>query len=449
MMPIITNRVNIPIASLTRAQFETLKVQHIFANPDWAENERLKFSNWNTPKTIETWDVRTVDGEPCLSLPRGCQGQFKETTPGGARIGTSIFDSSEPISLRPEQAKVIDDIIENKIAQGMIVAPCAAGKTVMALALAQRLEQRTLIVCHTVRLLNQWVSRIKSFLGPKKIGIFGQGKREISEITVGLVQSLTGHMQEVGLNFGLVILDEAHHVAATTFMNVIDMTHARYRFGFTATPNRADHKEFLAEEVFGPIIATITLTELVDADRVLPVEPVLVETEFEFEIPENDPRWHKKLIDAIIADGPRNELIVDKIVSEIRAGQFCLALTDRLIHCDILALRLKHEGYNALIFKGMAKEKEIDRMMEQIESGAVQCVIGTSVADEGLDIPRISRVFICLPGANNAGRLTQRAGRARRIFAGKTDAKCIYFLDSRVGCLRWSGKKVIKILKQN
>ena len=42
MMPIITNRVNIPIASLTRAQFETLKVQHIFANPDWAENERLK-----------------------------------------------------------------------------------------------------------------------------------------------------------------------------------------------------------------------------------------------------------------------------------------------------------------------------------------------------------------------------------------------------------------------
>jgi superfamily II DNA or RNA helicase len=120
----------------------------------------------------------------------------------------------------------------------------------VALHLAAKLGQKTLVVTHTTMLRDQWVDEIKKVFNMTP-GIIGSGSFDIEDhaIVVGNVQTVTKVMNKLQKEFGTIILDEAHHVPANTFSSIIDSSYARYRIALSGTMERTDGKQILFKDL--------------------------------------------------------------------------------------------------------------------------------------------------------------------------------------------------------
>ena len=106
-----------------------------------------------------------------------------------------------------------------------------------------RKKQPALILVHRKQLFDQWVDRIQDCLGISKreIGQIGNQKKKIGKIvTVAMIQSLVREksLEHLSNRFGLIIVDECHHVPAKSFREVITQFNSYYLYGLTATPHR-------------------------------------------------------------------------------------------------------------------------------------------------------------------------------------------------------------------
>jgi superfamily II DNA or RNA helicase len=136
----------------------------------------------------------------------------------------------------------------------------AFGKTVIAARLIAARKTNTLILTHRQQLLSQWMTKLAEFLKidmelpvaatkrgrkPRQslIGQIGAGRANPDGIIdVAIMQSLAsgGEVKEYIGDYGMVIVDECHHVPAFTFEQILKRVHARYIYGLTATPTRRD-----------------------------------------------------------------------------------------------------------------------------------------------------------------------------------------------------------------
>lgn len=151
---------------------------------------------------------------------------------------------------------------------GVIVSPPGSGKTIIGLELIAQKKQPTLILVHRKQLFDQWVDRIQNFLSiPKKqIGQIGNQKEKVGkEVTVAMIQSLTrGDLTELQNRFGMIIVDECHHIPAKSFREVITQLNCYYLYGLTATPKRKNNDEKLIYVYIGNIIYEMTQKELLE-----------------------------------------------------------------------------------------------------------------------------------------------------------------------------------------
>jgi superfamily II DNA or RNA helicase len=185
--------------------------------------------------------------------------------------------------------------------------------------------------------------------------------------------------------------------------------------------------------VFGPIVARLTTQALAGAGRV--VLPVVrqVPTSFTYRYADD----YGALLAALIANAPRNALIARMVAAEARAGHCCLVLSERVDHCRLLAEALQRVAPEvpAAIFTGEATAKVRAETLGAMRTGRLRVLCATRLADEGLDIPALDRVFLTT-GGRNVVALTQRAGRAMRPADGKGEPIVFDFCDWRVGVLR-------------
>jgi superfamily II DNA or RNA helicase len=146
--------------------------------------------------------------------------------------------------------------------RGVVVLPTGAGKTVLAFMALEQVPVRTLVIVPTIELLHQWRKGLIERAGvpETQVGIVGGGERSPKAVTVMTYDSAAMPRRDLS-GYGLLIVDEVHHLPAPTYRTIADKTAAPWRLGLSATPERNDG-------------AHLDLTRLIGAEvyRRLPAE---------------------------------------------------------------------------------------------------------------------------------------------------------------------------------
>jgi superfamily II DNA or RNA helicase len=404
-------------------------------NPEFVSRERRGLWTGDTDEIITL--ARECGG--ALVLPRGYIGRLiGRLKSAGVEYDIEDKRLAFPVSglqlhgeLRTYQAKALE--VMKAHGSGVLVAPCGSGKTVLGLALIALRRQPALILVHTKDLLKQTCEAVRKWLNVEP-GVIAEGKCAPAPITIATVQTLHAHpeiLDEVKERFGLVLLDEAHHVPATTFTAVVQAFPAAYRYGLTATPERRDGLFPFLEAVIGPVRHEITNEDLRRAGVL--VVPRIEYVRTDFYCPYYD--W-ADIIGALTEDAGRNSLALAVIEKNLAEGRQVLALTERVAHARHLAavMESRRLGLTALAVGTMGK-RAWEEALERMRSGAAQVLFATKLADEGLDIPGLDTLVLLTPCRDGA-RMTQRAGRTLRPVPGKPQPVIYDLVDSRMGLLR-------------
>lgn len=327
--------------------------------------------------------------------------------------------------------------------QGLVIRPPGTGKTEIACAFAAEAGTRTLVLVHTEDILQQWVQRVEKQIPELrgKVGVIRGQECKIGQITIATVQTLYRSYLDKGAKWwaqwGCLVADEGHHVAAATWEAVINACPAFYRFGFTASDKRADGLSPSMRFIVGPVIHRQKFSSPVA------LEVVKAETKFNG-VYRGHFDW-SSLLDALVRDKGRNKQIAKVVDREVRAGNSVLVLSRRIEHLELIAEAMSEDCEILTAKRGKAKRAEI---LDKFRRGEISCVLATQLADEALDVQRLNRVCLVHPGKHE-GRIIQQIGRALRTHAEKEDAVIYDFVDRKVRILNRQWKERRRTYNKN
>lgn len=214
-----------------------------FQNPEFYKAQAMRMSVWDKPRVIGC-----AENYPNhIALPRGCLDAAQNLLRDNG-IRCDLHDEryeGEAINvafagtLRIDQEAAVAAMRHHDT--GVLCAPTAFGKTVVAAAMIAERGVNTLVLVHRTDLLKQWQERLQSFLGAGKgvVGTIGGGKaKPAGKIDIAVMQSMSrqGEVNPLVENYGHVIIDECHHVGAVSFDAILKRVKAKYVLGLTATP---------------------------------------------------------------------------------------------------------------------------------------------------------------------------------------------------------------------
>lgn len=410
-------------------------------NPEYYEKERLRFSTWNTPRFLRCYG-ETIDQ---LLLPRGIADQAARMV-GEAGSNLEVTDAcSSPksidVSLRADltdrQQSALDALIPHHL--GVLVAPPGAGKTVIACGVIAHRRLPTLVVVDRQPLVEQWRERLQEHLrlAAKEIGQLGGGRNKAKgAIDIAMVQSLARRedLGEITKAYGLVIVDECHHVPAVSFERVVREIPVPYWLGLTATPYRRDHLEKLITMYCGAERHRMTP----DHDEQLRVERVLVTHTTRHEQSSDEEPGIQAVFRALVEDEERSRQICGDIAAAIEVGRNCLVLTQWTEHLEAISGELQRLGIKAIVMRGgMGKKARASASAEihaQASAGGLALLATGSFLGEGFDLPQLDTLFLAFPLAFK-GRIVQYVGRVLRPTSGKSRVEVHDYVDINVPVL--------------
>lgn len=416
-------------------------------NPEYEKKRRMGLWTGNTPQTIRLYGR---DGED-LILPFGAMDcpavrdapglEYRFASPQPVAYGGDV-----PLYGYQETALWAMYLAGH----GILQAPAGCGKTQIGVALAMTHRRRALWLTHTADLLEQSRDRALMYTDPKLIGTVTAGKADIGRgITFATVQTMCrldlASLRDV---WDVIIVDECHRAAGTPttvtqFSKVLSALAARHKYGMSATVHRSDGLIAATYALLGEVKHIVP--DEAAAERIMPVtvEAVPTGTGISPECLNTDGTInYAGMISYLCASEARNGVIINRLRED--EGRSCLILSDRLEHLESLMSALPDDMRTdaAMISGKMTSKKgreERSSIINQMREGKLRYLFATySLAKEGLDIPRLERVYLAAPHRDYAV-VTQAVGRAARRFEGKSDPLCVDFVDD-IGYLRNSFK---------
>lgn len=423
--------------SLPTPVLAALKRLATFPNPIFHEKLRLRFATFDTPRFLFAGEWQADR----LVLPRGVLDRSLALLEmaGATVVVQDARDIGERVpwkfqgELREGQEAAVRKILAED--QGVLCAPPGAGKTVMGCALVARARASALVLVHRAVLVDQWRDTAMQFLGLKRkeIGIWrGPSHRRTGRLDIAMLPSLARveDLASALAGYGMVIIDECHHVPAASFEAVLKACPSRRVYGLTATPKRKDRLEKLLFAQCGPIRHT-----LVDAPtaEVRTVKVHRTSVSLPADIGQRPPIH--VIWEALVQDQGRVAVIVSDLLSCVATGRSPLVLADRKVYLDRLQQAISAQAPHVICHRLEAQlgKRARSEILGQIDAhytaGTPFVLFATaSLIGEGFDLPRLDTLVLAMP-LSWKGRLVQYAGRLHRIHNAK-GAPLIYdYLD--------------------
>jgi len=417
-----------------------------FQNPEFYRAQSMRLSTFGKPRVIHCAE----DGPKYLALPRGCLGDAHallsslriEATLRDERFGGTPLDVRFHGELRPEQVSAANAMEAHDI--GVLAATTAFGKTVLAAWLIARRGVNTLVLVHRQQLLEQWVERLATFLGvpAKSIGRLGGGRKTLTgRIDVALIQSLVrkGVVHDCVGSYGHLVVDECHHLPASSFELVARRAKARYVTGLSASTTRKDGHQPIIFMQCGPVRFRDNARKQA-ASRPFTHHVLVRPTGFRApDLAAADSRAEfQRLYEALTQSPSRNQLICNDVIAAAQAGRFPLVLTERTEHLQILATHLSAAIPHIITLRGGLGRKQIRAAMAslaQVPDNQPRVLLATGrYIGEGFDEPRLDTLFITL-SVSWRGTIAQYVGRLHRLHADKHEVQVYDYADLDVPML--------------
>jgi DNA repair protein RadD len=300
-------------------------------------------------------------------------------------------------------------------------APTGCGKTILfthAARKAAEQDRRVAIVVHRQELIDQTCAALT--VEGIKYGIIAAGCPEnpTASVQVGMAQTLVNRLNQLtGVRF--LIIDEAHHVMAATWLAILNAAAGAYVLGVTATPERLDGKGL--SEVFDSLIVGSTVKELIANGWLSP---------FVIYAPERlvDLKGARTVGgDYALGDLARRmnaDVVLNDALGEYRkhlANKTAIAFCVTIEHSRTVARFFRGVGIRAQHLDGDTPTAERRRLIAALASGEVQILTNCGLISEGLDIPSVGGVILLRPTKSLALHL-QQIGRALRPAPDKARA---------------------------
>ena len=447
----VADKIYIPLNSVSAKVLNHIKRIAAFRNPEFYKKQAMRMSTYGIPRIISCFDIT----DDYLAMPRGCKEAIMKLLDSNGAKYTIVDETNHGKAVavtflgteREEQLDAIESLLP--FDNGVLHATTAFGKTVTAASLIARRKVNTLILVHSKALLTQWHERLSEFLdidykepepvkkrGRRKafspIGCLDSTTNTVhGVIDIALMQSCfeDGEVKSFVQDYGMVIVDECHHVSSITFEKVLKSVKAQYVHGLTATPIRKDGQQPIIFMQCGPIRFSADSKSQIQKQS---FRRYLIPRFTSYRSITDDKQSFPALQKSLAADEVRNSLIVDDIRKTLESGRTPIVLTGIKQHVDLLAERLKSYANNVIQLTGTctAKEKrEALQRLQEIPADEPLVIVATGqYVGEGFDYPRLDTLFLALP-ISWKGRLEQYAGRLHRENDGKKDVRIYDYID--------------------
>lgn len=456
---IISNLIYIKKDGFSNKALNKIKRLAAFKNPEYYKKQAMRFSVYGTPRVISTAE----DFGEYIALPRGCfdavvdmliqlgvECSFKNECQKGTDIQVEFNGE-----LRPEQDKAAKAMLFRS--NGILSATTAFGKTVVGSYLISQRKVNTLILVHNSALLEQWKQSIEKFLvfnrekptyttktGRVKtrefVGQLSGNKNTLNGIVdIAIMQSVVsgGDVKSFVKDYGMVIVDECHHIPAVSFEKILKEVTAEFVYGLTATPKRKDGHQPIIFMQCGPIRYMKTAAEQAQKSG---FEHVITPrfTRLRIAQNENEKVNINDVYSAVTESNSRNSMIINDVASAFNENRHPIVLTERFEHAQSLYEELRKQVNNVFLLSGRGTVKEKREALEkikQVPEGTPFVIVATGkYIGEGFDEPRLDTLFLAMPIAWQ-GTLAQYAGRLHRKCDGKTEVRIYDYVDVFVDVL--------------
>ena len=371
------------------------------------------------------------------------KGDFLKNTQSQTADESAVFLSPVEIRLEPFQERLLEQIAVSR-KQGrhrnLLVAATGTGKTVMAAVDYSRLRSvlprhRLLFVAHREEILDQSLATFRHALRDATFGEkwVGRARPQYFENVFASIQSLnridlanldSGH-------FDVVIVDEFHHAAASSYTKLLSHLSPIELLGLTATPERADGLTVL-NWFEGRICAELRLWDAIDQHRLSPFIYYGVHDGLDL----RDVPWRRGRgydIAELSNIYTANDVWVRRVIKELiervedpgamRALGFCVSIQ----HAEFMAHHFNQAGIKAEAVWGDTPDDERKDALKKLSSSSISILFSVDLFNEGVDVPSVDTLLLLRP-TESATLFLQQIGRGLRKSTGKSVCTILDFV---------------------
>lgn len=444
-----------------------------FSNPVFYKNQAMGLSNFENYRYIYLGS----DEGGFIKVPRGILEHITEECEK-ADIAYEIEDKRSKGrsihvefmgELKESQIHAADKLLQYD--NGVLNAATAFGKTVVCCNVIAKRKVSTLILLQSSALIEQWKDALEKFLlideelpeyetptgrKRKRKSIIGK-LQGAHDSTTGIIDiAMAGSVCKNGeyhrrlKEYGLILVDECHHAASDTIVDILQEANAKYVYGVTATPFRGDGLEKINDMILGPIRYQYTSKDRAKEQGiehlVYPRFTRAVAPRFS-----QDNMHPNEAYEIIRNNEDRDELIIRDVKQCVDEGRTPVILSKYVEHSQRLYQRLADYADKVFLLSGKNSKKEhkkILQQMNQVTPDESMILVATGkLIGEGFDYPRLDTLIMATPVAWK-GVVEQYAGRLNRDYAGKKSVIIYDYVDSHISMFDKMYHKRLKAYKQ-
>ncbi len=439
---------SIPKGALNARLQNGIKRLACFTNPEYFITKTR--NKGYIPEGVSLFIETFIESGEVLQLPRGLRSALeKYLTLSGIpfritdnRAQNTGLDAVFNGELRAEQHDAFNALISNET--GILQAATSFGKTVVAAALIAERKERTLILVQSRNLLLQWEEKLRSFLTVRNtpieregkhinrtgIGIYGSSTDSLSSfVDIAMIQTVSIRMPSFIREYGMVIIDECHHLAADTFVKVMHAVRPKYIYGLSATVERKDRLEKIVYAQCDSVIYRYDAGKLAYKRGMR--QTFVPRFTNATSIAAFSARFRNDECQKDIAsDDKRNDLIARDISQLYRSGRRIVVLTFLIDHISKIQKRLEKMDIPSIAINGSMVAREKKDALERINNPENKAVIISTgkFLGEGTDIPYLDTLIVAAP-VGWKGIVSQYVGRISREYEGKDEIIIYDYVD--------------------